>query len=83
MSTFRIRVQLRITFAACSQRDAVFPGIAQIMRPIGALGFGVLRRDGTSKRSIPRYDEQPRRTAAEQCDDIPCVCWSGLVGFVD
>ena len=56
----------------------MFPEVAQIMRPIGALGFGLLRRDGTSKRSLPRYDEQPGRTAAKQNDDMPCVCWSGL-----
>jgi len=56
----------------------VFPGVTQIMRPIGALGFGVLPKDGNSKRSVPRYNEQPGRTAAEKSDDMPCVLWSGL-----
>ena len=50
----------------------------QIMRPVGALGFAALRRDGTSKKSLPRYDEQPGRTATDQSHDMPCVCWSSL-----
>ena len=56
----------------------MFPGVAQIMRPIGALGSGVLRRDCASKISLRRYDEQPGRTDVEQSDDMTCVCWSGM-----